>query len=376
MKIQGATIYGRELEPVKTSVSNEKEQVPLDKTEDTKDMVRYDTYQASKPVPETDVSDGVIYDAAFLKYLGIDLPDATNVRVIGDPKQIEALQKEYDMQKAFEKNSNQQWKIFQEQLESSGVYKGMSEETRAAIEQKLKQITASMDSFQQYNQKFGGEHQDLIYVQVTNKQNFGSISYQDWFYMSKEQWMGQLTQTKKELEDFCSAYLMDEQKDDFSHLIDRFYQRNEEVLKEYHALGEDSAKSMLFEAMQQKDSLEELASDLERLLYDFLQQMIEQEEQNLQAPSRENKEQTYIDVLKAFFSQVASSQGVSVAALQESSDDKHNILQKLSDEMWKEEQAKRIQAYYDSVIKVCKNGVSKEDKDSLVQTAQETDSPS
>ncbi len=361
MKIQGITTYGIETEPKKTPAVSEDVQELLEKAESTPAAAQYDTYEVSRS--GSDEYTGMIYDAAFLQSLGFQIPDAQHVRVWGDPKQLEALQKEYVTQKSFEQNSGQQWKIFSDQLEKSGFYEGMSMEERSQFDQRLRQITAAMDSFWQYEDRFGGENQNNIYAQVMNKNDLGAVSYRDWFYMSKEQWKGQLDQAKKDLEDFCASYLSDEQKNDFSHLIDQFYEHSEEVLKDYHALGEDPVKSMLFEAMQQKDSFEELAGDLERLLSDFLQQMAEQEEQNLRAPSEEKKVQTYLDVLKAFFTQVASSQGVSTASLPQSSDDGRGILKKLDQEMWREEQVQRIQTYYDSIVKICKNAPKKSETD-------------
>lgn len=57
--------------------------------------------------------------------------------------------------------------------------------------------------------------------------------------------------------------------------------------KDYHALGEDSVKATLFEAMQTKDSVAELIDDIERLLQDVLAQMEEKESLQLEAPAED-----------------------------------------------------------------------------------------
>lgn len=106
MKIQGITTYGIETEPKKTPAVSEDVQELLEKAESTPAAAQYDTYEVSRS--GSDEYTGMIYDAAFLQSLGFQIPDAQHVRVWGDPKQLEALQKEYVTQKSFEQNSGQQ----------------------------------------------------------------------------------------------------------------------------------------------------------------------------------------------------------------------------------------------------------------------------
>lgn len=328
----------------------------------------YDTYTPSKTAPQKADTDGVLYDTNFLKSMGICVPDGTGVRLVGNQELLEQMQKEYHAKNAFIEHSGQQWTVFCDQLKESGLY-------QEQFGQKLMQITASIDSFQQYYKRFHGDNVDDVYAQVTYKGQLGAISYQDWFYMGREQWQGQLLQTKEELQKFCDEYLSEEQRGDFTKLIDTFFGQNEELLKDYHALGEDSAKATLFEAMRTKDSVAELLDDIERLLQDVLAQMAEQESLQLEAPTEDKKKaNTYIDALKAYFTQVASGQGVATATLEEHPNGENQIQKKLAQEMWKEDKLKEIQDYWNTIASSYKAGRQSAKPTRMIKAIEDLDS--
>lgn len=345
MKIQGITTDRMEGICTETTEQNKTEEVlQVLKAKD------YDIYTPSQKEPQKASTEGVIYDTEFLKSMGIHVPDGKGVHLVGNQELLEQMQKDYHAKNAFTEYSGKQWAVFCDQLKESGLY-------QEQFGQKLMQITASMDSFRQYYERFHGDNVDDVYAQVTYKGQLGAVSYQDWFYMGKEQWQGQLSKAKEELQKFCEEYLPEDQRGDFTKLIDTFFEQNESLLKDYHALGEDSAKATLFEAMQTKDSVVELVDDIERLLQDILAQMAEKESSQLAAPTEDKKKaNTYIDALKAYFTQVASSQGVATTGLEEHPNGDNQIQKKLAQEMWKEDKLKEIQNYWNTIANSYKAG--------------------
>jgi len=131
----------------------------------------------------------------------------------------------------FWKNTSNQWLVFSEKLYQNGFYDNKSDEEVKQLEDMLAKITSGMDHMSRTLYNTGIELSDF-YGKGNN------------YFMSSSEVKMELESAKVALHTFNEKYVNEELQDEFSDMIDMFYQHNKEISSEYKSPFETFNKAI------------------------------------------------------------------------------------------------------------------------------------
>lgn len=201
----------------------------------------------------------------------------------------------------FRVNGYQQWHVFSKNLYDSGFFEGKSDEEIQEIDTLLRQLTSGLDSF---NLRV---HMKDYAISATLSQtinemipgyydaHFG-IDAESAYYMTKEDWEIELESSSRALQYFCNKFVPEDHQNEFRGLIEQFYAFNAQSLENYQSPYE-------------KIGIPYLAAMAEGQRQKSEQMEGENVSEQIVTPQPPKNTSTYMDTIRAFFSQLASASG-------------------------------------------------------------------
>lgn len=213
----------------------------------------------------------------------------------------DAVKEKFGESDSFRVNGNQQWIVFSKKLYDSGFFEGKSDEEIQEIDSLLQQFTNGLDSFnlRTYIKDYA---ETAILSRPINEMIPGhstahsGLSRETTYYMTKKDWETELESSTKALQYFCNTFVPEEYQNEFGGLIEQFYAFNSQSLENYQSPYELTG-------------IPYLAGVTERGGQESEQEDDESMSDSAFTPQTKKNTNNYMDTIRAFFSQLASSKG-------------------------------------------------------------------
>lgn len=211
------------------------------------------------------------------------------------------LKEKFGESDPFRVNGYRQWIVFSKKLYDTGFFEGKSDEEIQEIDSLLQQLTNGLDSF-----NIRAHMKDYAMSATLSRPinemipgysaSHPGIDRETTYYMTKEEWETELESSSKALQYFCNTFVPEEYQNEFGGLIDQFYAFNSQSLENYQSPYEITGVPYLAAiAEYQRQKSEQMEGEYEC-------------EQVTALPAKKDTG-TYMNSVKAFFTQLANSKG-------------------------------------------------------------------